>query len=537
MKKNITFIIFLLILIHPIFSQNRLSSIPLHSFNSLSLSDYMVVEIIMDGQCFIETSEENIKQLTIQQRGDHVNLSGLYSSDVVYVHASTLLSLHLSDAVTVKIKDTLKGDFVKINASGNTSVSGIINVVALELNMDETSNIRLFGSADKQTIRLSGTTDYDALHLKTYKTTAKMSGMSKASIFTYDLFADMAGFSILYHADIPNMKINITGNKQNTVVKAIPSSLSKEFSFDSLPKPFDSTDYANSRHLNRLYAEIAQIDAGKAKLNARRETLVNEAEKISHEEHYLGDTTIFSDIEITDDRKGLGAEYEDLLKDFGLKSYLPRKGFNGHWAGFELGINCYGLQNFNTKLPDNYQKMKQSFGNSIVVNFNLFDFSQRLFSNIGLTSGLGLSWNNYVFYDKSTVIDEQDGIFTAQASDNMDYDYKKSKLAITWIRIPLLLEWQNGASGYMKEWYISAGIVGSAKLGAHNKQKFYEDGSKEKLKKYDDFYLNPFHADIEFRIGFGPLRLFADISLVEMFQKGKGPELYPWNIGLSLLSF
>jgi len=72
-----------------------------------------------------------------------------------------------------------------------------------------------------------------------------------------------------------------------------------------------------------------------------------------------------------------------------------------------------------------------------------------------------------------------------------------------------------------------------ASSSSHTKQLYYSDGSgKNKPKVFDDFYLQPFSLDATARIGWGPLNLYANYSLVQMFRAGKGPELYPFSIGL-----
>ena len=48
------------------------------------------------------------------------------------------------------------------------------------------------------------------------------------------------------------------------------------------------------------------------------------------------------------------------------------------------------------------------------------------------------------------------------------------------------------------------------------------------------FYMNPFKLDAIAKIGWGVLNLYATYSLTPMFQKNKGPELYPFAIGISL---
>jgi len=56
----------------------------------------------------------------------------------------------------------------------------------------------------------------------------------------------------------------------------------------------------------------------------------------------------------------------------------------------------------------------------------------------------------------------------------------------------------------------------------------------EKLKDHDDFFLNPFRFDATLRIGWGLINLFGTYSVSTLFKKDKGPELYPFSVGLTL---
>ena len=57
-----------------------------------------------------------------------------------------------------------------------------------------------------------------------------------------------------------------------------------------------------------------------------------------------------------------------------------------------------------------------------------------------------------------------------------------------------------------------------------------------KVKDFDDFYMNPFKWDATVRIGWGFINLFATYSVNTMFKKDKGPELYPWTVGITFVN-
>jgi hypothetical protein len=65
----------------------------------------------------------------------------------------------------------------------------------------------------------------------------------------------------------------------------------------------------------------------------------------------------------------------------------------------------------------------------------------------------------------------------------------------------------------------------------------YEDrGDKNKDKNRSDFFLSPFRYGYTARAGYGFLKIFANYYNTALFEKGKGPQLYPFTIGF-MLSF
>jgi hypothetical protein len=58
-----------------------------------------------------------------------------------------------------------------------------------------------------------------------------------------------------------------------------------------------------------------------------------------------------------------------------------------------------------------------------------------------------------------------------------------------------------------------------------------------KAHHYGDWFLQPFKFEATARIGWNFLNFWANYSLNTMFRKDKGPELYPWSAGITLVCF
>ena len=79
---------------------------------------------------------------------------------------------------------------------------------------------------------------------------------------------------------------------------------------------------------------------------------------------------------------------------------------------------------------------------------------------------------------------------------------------------------------------IGAGVIGGVKLGSNTKIVHYTDG-KEKDKNKDDFSINTFRWGATGRIGYEFFQVYGTCYFTQMFEQGKGPEFYPFEVGIA----
>jgi len=203
--------------------------------------------------------------------------------------------------------------------------------------------------------------------------------------------------------------------------------------------------------------------------------------------------------------------------------------FNGHWEGVEFGFNAFDKPNYSMYSPANKDFMSLNQGKSLELNFNFYELNIGLSKNyVGLVSGMGLSFNNYRFENPYTL---QKGQFITEPVSLNPENLSKTKLAITYLNVPLLLEFQIPVNHNEGRLFVNAGIVGSVKIGSHTKVKYGDKKDKDR----NGFNLNSFKYAATARIGYKDICLFANYSLTPLFQSGKGPELTPFTIGISFL--
>jgi len=215
------------------------------------------------------------------------------------------------------------------------------------------------------------------------------------------------------------------------------------------------------------------------------------------------------------------------------------KGFRGHWVGFEMGINGFSDENYNAYPAEKDDFMELDMAKSIAVNLNFLQYDislQKERNTIGLVTGLGLEWNNYRFDKNITLVKDENGLI--QPEDlNPDWSIKKSKLTSLYLTVPLLLEFQIPVKYESRRVHISAGLVGGLRLRSHTKIKYKSSGNTHKDKDHDNFNLKTLRYAAQVRMGYRSLNFFANYGLTDFFEKNDGPELTPYTVGITLISF
>jgi hypothetical protein len=222
------------------------------------------------------------------------------------------------------------------------------------------------------------------------------------------------------------------------------------------------------------------------------------------------------------------------FKDITNEKHHHNPKFRGHWAGFEWGINNFLDNDFTLSREGDAAYMDLNTSRSWVINLNFAQYSLGFgTSHIGLLTGLGFEFNNYYFDGDNSIVEENDQVVELPIIDTTN-SLSKSKLTTTFLRIPLLLEFQFPNTVRSKRGYISAGLITGLKLGSHTKVVYKDDSGKDKDKNKDDFNINPFRFGLTARIGFGGLSVFGDYYFTPMFVEDKGPDLHPFSVGLAL---
>jgi hypothetical protein len=369
-------------------------------------------------------------------------------------------------------------------------------------------NLTLKGLAEDHKTEVSGAGNLKALEFITDNTDADVSGAGNAQIMARKLLkADISGAGNITYFDKDNIKkIGKQGQYQITFdgmdnVKSVVIEEDVENDNDNDENAVDGKSWKYSD----------DNDSVTVILNDKRVVIVN-------------DDTV---------RVNLG-QRDYIISDEGIdiKKHDKKPKFDGHWAGFELGVNGLLNKDMVIDYPAGYSFMNLNYSKSIAVNINFFEQNINLISQkLGLVTGMGISWNNYRF-DNNVVLTHE-GKFDGYNDLDPTKNYEKSKLVVSYLRVPLMLEFQTNGKMKANSFHLSGGVVGAVRIGSHS--KIINDGNKSKDR--NDFYINPFKVDAIAKIGWGVINLYGTYSLTEMFRQNKGPVAYPFEIGIALASF
>lgn len=232
--------------------------------------------------------------------------------------------------------------------------------------------------------------------------------------------------------------------------------------------------------------------------------------------------------------------------------------FNGHWAGFEMGVGGYVNSDFNMNFNTGAPYLNMNTARSLMLNFNLWELNLNLVDNkFGFISGLGFQVSNYYFTDNYVMLQDSATLVAYKVVDENGYaqSMKTNKLVVSHLNLPLLFEFQTNRYRRASSFHVSAGVIAGVRIGSYTKQAYNMkegtlyliDGQGNSFARFDvehhkvhdrgPYHLSPFKLDAAFRIGWSYINLFSTFSLTPMFQKDRGPEAYPFTVGLTLLGW
>lgn len=229
-------------------------------------------------------------------------------------------------------------------------------------------------------------------------------------------------------------------------------------------------------------------------------------------------------------RNGQNYERRKHIKSIHIPVPTWDKDFDPHWAGFGMGFANFADADLHVNDIDGVSLRS---GNSLEYNLNFleksFPFSRY---NWAFVTGAGMRWSRYKI-DGNRYFLEQDGVTSLHPAEE-GITLKASKLNITSLTIPVLLEWQKRRRGSAR-FFVSAGVVGVVKTCSSSKIVYKDlNGKKRKDKVDGGMNIRPVTCDFLLQAGFNWIGVYAKYSPVGLFASNKGPVVHPVSIGLHI---
>ncbi|MDQ3109008.1 MAG: PorT family protein [Bacteroidota bacterium] len=201
------------------------------------------------------------------------------------------------------------------------------------------------------------------------------------------------------------------------------------------------------------------------------------------------------------------------------------------WEGFDIGVNGYMNVNNSIATPETFPFLELDYARSRSFSWNVAQYNFHIYKNyINIVTGAGFEWTSYALKQNVSLATDVNMVTVV----NETLDFTKNKLRSTWVKAPLMLEF-NTNKDEDKSFHIAAGAEFGYNIFRNRlKQEYTMYGDEQERKTKDDFNLNPFRYSLIARVGFGKYTLFANYGLSEVFKKNQGPQVYPFSAGINI---
>ncbi|MDR2858915.1 MAG: hypothetical protein LBV64_00775 [Mediterranea sp.] len=200
---------------------------------------------------------------------------------------------------------------------------------------------------------------------------------------------------------------------------------------------------------------------------------------------------------------------------------------NPHIAGIYMGYSKFGNKTLYSCANEPDLVLSKSWEWGIVPFEAKFILTRD--NSLSLNSGLGIGYTsfrldgNYAFRKLNNV--------TVILPPNEETSYSQSRLRYCYFRLPAVLEWQKYSKHNNRPIFVSLG--GEAEIRWNMKSKVKYEGDKREKTLGRNLNVNPIGVNLLAQIGCGSLGFYTRYSVIDIFEKDKGPTLYPFSVGMA----
>lgn len=509
------------------FAQNTSNAITkqeraVEAFSAINVGETFIITYTTaeNYSLVVETNENKQDQISTKLTNGVLNIknNSLRSPGVlnIYITAPYLSEIYLSGASEFYAKEVMPTETLKVVISGAAIADINVNTKQLVLDLHGASELILHGNAELLDANLDGTASLTASDLETVNGTINNRSRTASNVNVSDT-------------------LTITSNSTNNIMYAgTPKKVNK-----------NTTNSYRSERSQNSYRDNSRDDESYIVRRNYRSNSRYGFRSLNVRVGDRGDSTVVE----------LG-RHQFLVDEYGNTRYrkIYRNRFNGHWGGFDLGINGYLTNDFNMDFPAGYDFLDLNLGKSTRIDINLFEQNLPISkdNHWGFITGIGFEYRNYSFDNNISLVSDEAGIMGYR---NEGAITEKNKMTVNYINIPIIFEYQTNAYNERNSFHLSVGMVFGLRYASKTKRVFDNKNvdinlldendltvrtvnyDKNKIKEHNSFHLNPVKADAMLRFGWGWFNFYATYSVTEMFKKNEGPELYPFSVGMTLLKW
>jgi hypothetical protein len=191
-----------------------------------------------------------------------------------------------------------------------------------------------------------------------------------------------------------------------------------------------------------------------------------------------------------------------------------------------------GLTNWAGK-PDSIQT--SGFSHSFNVYF-MFDFPFKTNPHLSMAFGPGIASDHIIL--KKTYVGIKENSSILQFTDQSDTThFKKTKLVTAWLEAPVEFRYNSDPSGLGFKFAFGAKV--GTLINVHTRNKDLQDKNNTALNSYtmkesSKRFFNGNRLSLMARIGYGHFTVFGTYQVTTLLKEGKGADMRPYSIGLTL---
>ncbi len=201
--------------------------------------------------------------------------------------------------------------------------------------------------------------------------------------------------------------------------------------------------------------------------------------------------------------------------------------------GLDAGVNMLRNADGGMTMDSSAKWLELNHSRSLSWRIQVLSANFPIYKNhIKIKTGLGFAWNGYGLKNNVTMQTRDSSAVYAVVMDST-INYNKNKFRASYLTVPLLLELNSDKDE--KEFHLTVGVIGGWNMGSLIRQKWQAGDRDSDFKHKGDYNVNPFTLDATARLGYKNFTLFATYGLTPLFEKNKGPEVYPMTVGLQII--